>query len=219
MAMEDPGWGGYVPGPEEDEGRQPPGGGKGSGSQPPGDTRPWWRRTIVLVVAATVAVLVVVGVTVKALSNDGPPPVPPTPSPIVDTTSIGPSPTGTESSGPGSASPSVAVTHSAADAYAAFVAQANAICRGYTQKLTDDYNNGSGSLSPDTQDLVNALKQLGSPPSYHDSWKLALEDWQQAADFADTLGPQDWLVNIKPGGDEFNNAGVQDCSAIGAIGQ
>jgi hypothetical protein len=218
MAMEDPGWGGYVPGPEEDEGGQPPGGGKGSGSQPPDDTRPWWRRTVVLVVAAVVVVLVAVGGTVKALSKGGGVgPLPP-PSPSVVTTSAGPSPTGTGSATPSSASPPVTASPSAGNAYAAFVAKADAICQGSSQKLADDYNSQSGTLSPDTQDLVNALKQLGSPPSNSDSWNLALEDWQQAADLAD-VGPQDWLVNIRPGADEFKNSGIHACGAIGDIGR
>ena len=230
MAMEDPGWGEYVPSPEEaDGGQSPPTGGGGSGSQPPGDGRPWWRRNIVLVVVAGVVVLGIAGGAAGALSSGtrrvepSPTPVVPTPvsPPVTDTpsstTPVSPPVTDT----PGSTtpvSPPGSTGGSAGDAYAAFVAKADAICKGSSQKLADDYNNANGSLSPDTQDLVNALKQLGSPPSNPDSWQLALEDWQQAADLAD-VGSQDWLVNIRPGADEFNNSGIHACGAIGDIGR
>lgn len=216
--MEDPGWGGYVPSPEEGDGRQPPAGGEGSGSQPPGDRGPWWRRNIVLGVAAVVVLLLVAGGTVRALSkgpNVGPTPGPTitTPGPVITT----PGPVVDSSAGP------VVTTNppttSGPDPFIAFAAHANSICNRFKRELVNDWNTGSASLLQDTKDLISALMQLGTPTTGADQWAEGLVNWRQAASFLiDTGDPQDWQINIMAGGHNFRDMGIQACGSYGSWG-
>ncbi|HEY7044598.1 MAG TPA: hypothetical protein VH419_13090, partial [Nocardioidaceae bacterium] len=66
----------------------------------------------------------------------------------------------------------------------------------------------------DTQYLVNALAQLGSPPNNPDAWVRALQDLQQAVEMLNLLGPDDWRVNIMAAANEFQAMGIQACGAI-----
>jgi hypothetical protein len=96
----------------------------------------------------------------------------------------------------------------------AFFAAADSLCAQAGPVLVNDLNSGSSSLSQDTQNLVNALDQLGPAPANGDAWELALQDWQQAVDMLNTLGTQDWQINMMAGANEFRDMGIQSCAAI-----
>jgi hypothetical protein len=97
-----------------------------------------------------------------------------------------------------------------------FVAQANAICSRFNQQLANDWNTGSPALAQDTQALIQTLSSLGSPPSNPDVWQLGLQDWQQAVTMLNTLGPEDWKINMLAGAHEFASMGIQACGSIGS---
>ena len=218
--MEDPGWGEYVPLPDEADGSQSsPTGGAGSGSQPPADSRPWWRSNIVLIVAALVVLGIAGGIAVALSSSRGPgPDTGRRPTDVITT------PRGlTVTDVPGSTSPvspPASTGGSSSDVFAVFAAHANAICDQFKPKLLTDLRSRSPSLLQDTKDLINALTQLGSSPSSASSWQVGLQDWRQAVSFLADLGdPQDWQINIWAGAHEFRDMGIQVCGSYGSIGQ
>jgi CHAT domain len=97
-----------------------------------------------------------------------------------------------------------------------FFAQADTICSRFNPQLLNDWNNGSSTLAQDTQALIAALSGLGSPPSNPDVWQLGLQDWQQAVVMLNTLGPEDWKINMMAGAHEFASMGLQACGSIGS---
>lgn len=232
--MEDSGWGGYVPLPDETSGRQPPTGGAGSGSQPPAGSRPWWRRNIMLVVAAVVA-LGIGGGTALALSSGSSSSSPPVPSPVTTsriTPPVSPTPDGpgpTSPGGNGGLGPTSPVgptpSGSSSDPFVAFVARANAICSRFKPKLARDFgswNSGDPGLVQDTKDLINALQQLGTPTSDLNgvnAWQYAMTDWKQAVSFLVDIGDiQDWQINIFAGAQQFRDMGIQACGSYESFG-
>jgi hypothetical protein len=150
--------------------------------------RPWWRRNLAAIGAAVLVLCLAGGIIAAVTGGEGTDP----PGPGPDTTITNPNPD--DSSG--------------------FFASAHNICAQASPVLINDFNTNSPNLSQDTQNLVNALTQLGSPPSNGDTWDLALQDWQQAVEMLNTLGPQDWQINIMAGANEFQGMGVQACGAI-----
>jgi hypothetical protein len=156
---------------------------------PPPSAQPWWRRRAALIVGGVLALFLVGGITQAMSEGGGHGPSPPT-----DTFTTNPS----------------------TDPNGEFFAQANAICSRSNQQLVNDWNNGSPTLGQDTQTLISALSGLGSPPSNPDVWQLGLQDWQQAVVMLNTLGPEDYKINMMAGAHEFASMGLQECGSIGS---
>jgi hypothetical protein len=199
MSIEDPGWGDYVPLPEE-EGKEPAGktGGSPPGSGPPSQPprAPWWQSRSGIAVGVGAAALVVI-IAVMALGGGGGDP-PPNPGP---SGSFGPSGAPTT---PGPGNPTEA-----------FQATANQICFNHRPAILNAFQafNATGDpsgLIPALQALQLELQGLGPAPAdvgantYMDDFGRWIQTFQEH-DFA---GAQVWQSAMATHSLE---AGLQNC--------
>jgi hypothetical protein len=180
MRIEDPGWGDFVPPPEE-HGKQPAGQmgesqpTPGPPSKPPG--APWWRSRIALVLGVAAVVVIVVAAAANRGGNSGSEPSP--------TTTGAPATTGAPTTTGGAATPT-----SRTDQY---LANANAICANRKQLYVGWYDayvqtGDATGLIQFLQTFQAELGALGDPVAGADTYMSDLDLWTRTLQEGDLTG-------------------------------
>ena len=204
MRIEDPGWGDYVPPPEE-QGKEPAGqmGGSpptsGPPSKPPRD--PWWRSRSGIALGLGVAVAVVVAVAAAGRGGDSGAGPSPTTTGVPTTTAV---PTTTT----GYPTPLAGGTDQ-------YQANANSICANHRPAIATAYNAMAASGDPSglisaLQSLQVELQGLGDAPAEvgANTYMDDLDRWIKTFQEGDLAGAQVWQSAMATHSKE---AGMQNC--------